>query len=503
MALSDAGITAVIEAARDEGEGAVRTPWALAMRRMLRRLAEVEFQPGPASALRKLCEAGAQYGWEEWEATTRSEIKSMLSKRAKQSLRKELCRSLDRVTGPCLDLERNSFELALKALGMDSRTSNPGSVDSLFLKDRPSDRLFSIFRKFPVLARLWTLLIAQWYTHVSEVLERLADDRVALSRSFFDAEPLGRIVNLRCGLSDSHNDGRTVTLVQFEQGSVIYKPRSGQGEWEWHSLLRWMNDHSFTPKLKAGRVLRRSGYCWMEHISTASCRGPTGTRRFYERLGGIIAAAYLFRAVDCHRENLVVAGEYPVLVDVDTLWHVSPVTKTQDALSQLYRTGFFPNSHPRSLQSRSSALAYLARMARGDQRFNPSRYHREIIRGFDNAWRCLLGTRKRHSATARRLRRIRSHQRRWIYLATERYAAIRRASVQPAVLRLSGDRNLRIAELCARDSIDPAVISTEISSLKRLDIPYFSRRTSEPMPRDQNTDRTAVIHALKRALLRK
>src|SRR5205085_2072562 len=183
----------------------------------------------------------------------------------------------------------------------------------------------------------------------------------------------------------------------------------------------WMNDHSFTPRLKAGRVLRRSGYCWMEYIPAASCKELTAIRRFYERVGGMIAAAYLLRAVDCHRDNVIVAGEYPVLVDVDALWHVSPLTKTQDALSQLYRTGLFPSSDPRSLQSRSSAFGYFSRLAAGNKQFNPSRHHREIARGFDKAWRCLLGTGARHSATAKRLRRIRCRERRWIYMATEKY----------------------------------------------------------------------------------
>jgi hypothetical protein len=500
MALSDAGISAIIEAAGDDGESVIRAPWAIATRRMLRGLDNVEFQPGPASALVRLCDAGADYGWRDWEATTPSEPKPALSRRAKESLRKELRRSLERVTRPCLDLERSSFDLALKALGLGLRDSNPKSIDSMFLKGKPSDRLFSLFQKFPVLARLWSLLIVQWGDHVTEVLERIAGDRVALSRSFFGAKPLGRIVNLRCGLSDSHNGGRTVTLVQFEFGSVIYKPRSGDGEWEWHSLLQWMNDHSFRPKLKAGYILRRPGYCWMEYIPAVSCPKPASIRRCYERVGGMMAAAYLLRAVDCHRDNIVVGGEDPVLVDVDALWHVSALTKTQDALSQLYRTGFFPSADRRSLQSRSSALAGFARIAVGNKQFSPSRNRREIVRGFDKAWRCLLATRKRHAATTQRLRRIRSHQRRWIYMATESYAAIRRASIQPGVLRRTTERNLLITGLCTRDSVEAAVISSEINSLKRLDIPYFSRRTSERMPPDKNSDRSAVVHALRGAL---
>src|SRR6185503_17425979 len=69
MALSDAGITAILKGAAEEGEPSVGVPCAVATQRMLKGLEDIEFHPGPASALVKLCDAGARYGWREWEAT--------------------------------------------------------------------------------------------------------------------------------------------------------------------------------------------------------------------------------------------------------------------------------------------------------------------------------------------------------------------------------------------------------------------------------------------------
>ena len=101
--------------------------------------------------------------------------------------------------------------------------------------------------------------------------------------------------------------------LQFEADAVIYKPRPGDGEWKWSSLLEWMNAQTFQPRLRSGRVLRRKGYCWMERIEAGPCKNRAEARRFYERLGGLIAVAYLLRAVDCHRDNLIASGEDPVL----------------------------------------------------------------------------------------------------------------------------------------------------------------------------------------------
>jgi lantibiotic modifying enzyme len=218
-------------------------------------------------------------------------------------------------------------------------------------------------------------------------------------------------------------------------------------------------------------------------------------------MGGTIAAAYLLKAVDCHRDNVIASGEQPVLVDVDALWHVSPLTKTQSPRAVLYRTGFFPNSNRHSLQSRSSVLGprttgkHLAPI--GSKPLEPALHQREIVRGFTKAWHCLLGTPRRRAVFLRRLRRIRTQDRRWIYWATAQYAAIRQASLQPAVLRNAMERRHVIARLCRRETVSSAVLRAEINALERLDIPYFVRRTQEQLYPDNENIPQDLIKAIQ------
>ena len=196
----------------------------------------------------------------------------------------------------------------------------------------------------------------------------------------------------------------------------------------------------------------------------------------------MIGVAYLLRAVDCHRGNIIAAGEHPVLVDAEALWHVGPKAKAQTPVDLLYRTGFLPGSNRRSLQSRSSVLGgaitgpHLPRIR--DRALSAAQYERQIVDGFCRAWRCVLGTRNRRAAFVRRLGRICSRKRRRIYWPTEKYAAIIRASVQPGALRSGVERDLMFSRLCSRRTVTPSVIHAEIAALKRLDIPYFISRTN-------------------------
>jgi lantibiotic modifying enzyme len=252
-----------------------------------------------------------------------------------------------------------------------------------------------------------------------------------------------------------------------------------------------MNAHGFTPALKELRMLRRADYHWMELAEAGPCDSAAAVRRFYKRLGGLIAAAYLLNAVDCHRENLIAAGEHPVLVDMDALWQVSPLTKTQTATDLLYRTGFFPNSNPESLQSRSSPLGQSATAAaQADQ----------LLAGFEAGWRCLVGTSRRQAIFRRRVRRIRSEGRRCIYGATETYAAIIRASLQPPALTSPAVRRALIRRLARRHSTSANVRRAEIRALERLNIPYFSETEKGPMPAFSKVPPAELAHALRKTL---
>jgi lantibiotic modifying enzyme len=451
-----------------------------------------------------LCRAGVDHAWRKLKKEKKFGLLAELSPRAKASVKRDLQITLQRITRPSFDLEWTSFTLALNSLGFPG-CENAAITIQMFLRDRPSYRLGRLFKRFPALAQLWALAIGQWHDHIVEILRRTRKDRNALSRTFFKQNIASHVMDLRLGLSDPHHCGRSVSLIEFSRDDrVIYKPRSGRNELAWFSFLEWMNRNGFQPKLRLLRVLARKDYCWMEHAEAAPCLDAAAARRFYERLGGIIAAAYLLKAVDCHRENLIAAGEHPVMVDVDALWHVSSQTKTQSVGEALYRTGFFPNERRHSLQSRSSVLGPGARGTHlpslGGKPVPPRRYANEIISGFTRAWRCLLSDPKRRAVFSRMLRQVRARERRWIYRATARYAAILRASLQPAALLSAAKRQAFLQQCCARTGVTKTVVRAEKKALGELNIPYFNRRTRERMPLEPNHPPFALIQAIRRAL---
>jgi lantibiotic modifying enzyme len=477
--------------------------WANELRDMLNALGELEFSSRRSSPLQKVCEVGSQYGLGRLERTLSSELLSLLCPKAKKRLKHNLQRILTRATRPAFALELNAFRRAFEAIYSEKGGATRELIEQKFLEKRPYHRLMSLFKNFPVLAKLWSLLISQWCDQIAELLLRFSADRVALSRTFFAARPVDKIDDIRPGLSDPHNRGRTVMFLTCKAGSIIYKPRSGHGEREWFSFIRYLNARCLRPKLRAARVLCREGYCWMEEIRSASCKNRAAARRFYQRLGATIAAVYLLRAVDCHRDNVIASGEYPVLVDAEALWHLPREEQAQSYLETLFQTGFISASKQRSsLHNRSSVLGsaksggHIPRI--GDKRVNASKYEREVVTGFRRAWQCIVSSPRRRTEFARRWRRFKRTRR--IYWATAKYDKIRRASIQPAVLRSGIDRDLLIANLCSRRTVPQVIVRQEIKALRRVDIPYFTQKRTAWSFSDNRTAPQELIDALRCAL---
>jgi len=112
-----------------------------------------------------------------------------------------------------------------------------------------------------------------------------------------------------------------------------------------------------------------------------------------------------------------------------------------------------------------------------------------------------MRTPRRRAVLLRKLRQIRTKQRRWIYLATEKYAAILRASITPSALQSEAAREAVLTSLCSRSSVTRAVVEAEIKAVRQLDLPYFVRKTAESMPADRNTVPPELIQAIRTTIL--
>src|SRR4051794_35776154 len=204
--------------------------------RMLEDLDKIELRKVGKSDLAALCDVGARHALTRLTASMDGRLRLSISPKASSSLQGHLRRELMRITRPCFELEKASYKLARQALG-PTRAEEAALLS--FLGIRPHDRLLPMLARFPVLARMWLLLMTQWQGHILEVMKRFVRDRRVLGRTFFERAIEASIADLRPGLSEPHLEGRSVVRVRIGTDWLIYKPRPGWSEWEWEKLVGW------------------------------------------------------------------------------------------------------------------------------------------------------------------------------------------------------------------------------------------------------------------------
>ncbi|MDF5720224.1 MAG: type 2 lanthipeptide synthetase LanM family protein [Rhizonema sp. PD37] len=392
---------------------------------------------------------------------------------------------------------------------------------------RQHDTALTLLQEYPVLARQLTNCIDQWVTFHLEFLHHLCTDWDTIRNIFSPDNDPGLLVQVNEGVGDSHRGGRCVLIAKFSSGfQLVYKPRSLAVEVHFQELLSWVNDRGDHPPFKTLKILDRGTYGWVEFVAPQSCISSTEVWRFYERQGGYLALLYALEATDFHFENLIAAGEHPILLDLEALFHprfeetnvtqpdllashtitysvlgvmllpqhLLPDTEYEDIdVSGLgAKEGQLTPEHLPHWEDVGTDQMHFTRQQgtlSGSQHqptldgneINVIEYTEAIIAGFTNIYRLLLKHRNDLLSEAGPLARFAEDEIRVILRPTRLYSRLLEESFHPDVLRNALDRDRLFDRLWFGIEYYPylaQVIKAEYEDLQRGDIPMFITRPS-------------------------
>lgn len=178
---------------------------------------------------------------------------------------------------------------------------------------------------YPALARLLATVARGWVLAHGRLLQRLERDWHRIVATFGFPAADCQLDGITAGCSDPHDGGQSVTVLHLSNGRrLVYKPRSLEMEIGLAQLLDWAGRTGFPWPFRAVALLPGEGYGWMEFVEAAPCDDEAAVGRFHARSGGLFCLWWLLQGTDVHHENLIASGEYPVIVDAETLLHPRP-----------------------------------------------------------------------------------------------------------------------------------------------------------------------------------
>ena len=397
------------------------------------------------------------------------------------------------------------------------------------------DYRWAILEAFPALMRLLATVTANTAAAWSEMLDRLAQDRGALMERL--GLPAGAVLTeVSRGLGDSHNGGRCVAALTFDQSlKVIYKPRSTAAESAFQGLLTWFNAHADSDPLRVLSVVDRGTHGWVEFVETKPCDSAADIEVYYRRLGALLAVLHAIDATDMHNENLLASGADPVLVDLETIFQglalfADPESPRDRASGRMVnRTGILPAPlvGPNGILD-LSGLADGAGIApfevpqwenngRDDVRLRPKPFqmsrrenlptlrgeqtgidgHAEAFAaGFAAGYRTIVRNKADLVGSASPLLPFRTAVVRVIARDTYQYARALSRSVHPTVLSDVMERDASFArDLCdpSRPTLRDRLVASELEDLRDGDIPYFHRTPADNAIRDSRNTEVAAV----------
>jgi len=460
---------------------------------------------------------------------------------AVHQLHQQLAAILFRYTGQTFLLEFKVFKAS--AVSPFSRvfqlflpSGNPGTdFYHQFVEKISGDGWRGFFSEYCALARIIVNLITYWVQNTFQLIKRLDADYVNITNYFTKGISPGKVTGISGSVSDSHSHGKSVHILEFESGfKIVYKPKNLELEQAWSVFTGWINETGFQPDLKPLDVMHRGEYGWVGFMRAAACANEHEISGYYRRTGALTGIIYLLHGNDFHNENLIASGEYPVLIDLESVMHHEGKASFDDNQENarlqvtsmfsysVLRTGLLPGWIP----GRNGFIFDLSGIGAVDQVETPYtwlkwehintdlmdakqepvnlsndsnmpapagtahsqlNYADEITEGFTLVYRHLM--KYRHQAP---LHLFKGKELRYIFRATRVYGLIDKVMLGPRFMRSGIDRSIRL-ELLARAFLSEGsssdywnIFKSEVRQMEDNDFPIFWTVSDNTFLKDQH-----------------
>ena len=163
-------------------------------------------------------------------------------------------------------------------------------------------------------------LLTRFYPVLMRKLGVLRSDGIAALGAVCDAVASEGLCpeTAGAGLSDPHQGGRSVVSLTEAGRTLYYKPRPLAIDVAFGGVVERTNELVALP-LTLADIAPRDGFGFAGDVKRADCEDLSGVARFYRRLGTLIAAAQALRMGDLTCDNVIAAGDCPVIIDLETV----------------------------------------------------------------------------------------------------------------------------------------------------------------------------------------
>lgn len=181
-----------------------------------------------------------------------------------------------------------------------------------------AENIKKVMNRYPGLCELIQSKLRKTGSFISEILYS-ADRDMDTIRTIFQGQ-YQCLKEIKISLGDTHNNGKSVAVLCFNHDEkIVYKPRGLKTDLAFATICRWLNAANNFYEIKTVSTIHRENYGWQEYIELNSELSEGEVSRYCRRIGYLLAIFRVLNTTDIHAENILPMGEYPMLVDLETI----------------------------------------------------------------------------------------------------------------------------------------------------------------------------------------
>lgn len=356
--------------------------------------------------------------------------------------------------------------------------------------------------------------------NISDILEHLSQDKKDLNALLFQGNPFNKIKAVFGSGSDTHCKNKMVYRVELDNGEVLYyKPRANEGLKFYNELYDRISIACGLP-VSFPSFLIGGNYTWERETGYRECESTEQVKNYFRRLGIILCICQLCHTSDMHYENMIADGEFPVLIDHETLIQIPNMgndaeTGTMDTVlaMSVLTIGLLPffSMNTKGMRADFSGLSgdggqvlrfkvpvienpgksnmgisyafAKTREQKNRVRFKgepvePSEYTEQISEGFQMAYTYIL---ENKTEMCKSLQNVSEAKFRHLFRNTQEYQMILDLSYHPEFMKEAGKREDFLREALSIPAFKDRswILEQEIQDMLNGDIPYFQFKMSD------------------------
>lgn len=214
-------------------------------------------------------------------------------------------------------IKNKIYEIGFKSILMDFHNSFNYLDEVNEKKNLEKYIQTSILQENKIISSKIDSVINNTLNYIAEILHHYMKDYNQIKNMFNIKND--KITSILLNEGDTHNNGKSVTQIIFNEEIIIYKPKDLGPDIFYYKIIELFNEKT-KKNLYIPKCLNKKNYGWQEFIKHTKSTSIEDITNYYNELGIHSCFLYLLQATDIHFENIISMNRHPVFIDLETIF---------------------------------------------------------------------------------------------------------------------------------------------------------------------------------------